>query len=375
LRGGDPSNLIQVMLAKGWVLNPAVARSVSPPACRMKRGGGVSVTVVGAGVAGLTTALALSEGGAEVSVIERGPALGVGACSWLAGGMLAPGCEQESAEPLISDWGMEALAYWPARHAATCQRGTLVVAPARDAPDLDRFARRTTGHQRLDAEAIARLEPDLGGRFRAALFFPLEAHLDPRAALVSLASLLEARGVAIHFDTTFRPGTSSEPIVDCCGLAAIDALPDLRGVKGEMLLLRCPELTLSRPIRLLHPRFPIYIVPRGNGVFMLGATMIESAERGRVSARSVVELLNAAYALHPAFAEAEILELGADARPAFPDNLPRLRQLGRTLYVNGLFRHGFLLSPALAARAADYVLHGTQYPEVMDEDPRQQRSA
>jgi glycine oxidase len=349
--------------------------SLSPSTDRMKRGGGVRVTVVGAGVAGLTTALALSEGGAEVTVIERGSALGVGACSWLAGGMLAPGCERESAEPLVSDWGREALAYWPARHAATCQRGTLVVAPARDAPDLDRFARRTTGHEGLDAERIATFEPDLAGRFRAALFFPQEAHLDPRAALVSLTSLLGARGVAILFDTTFAPRTGFERIVDCRGLAAADALPDLRGVKGEMLLLRCPALTLSRPIRLLHPRFPLYIVPRGNGVFMLGATMIESAERGRVSARSVVELLNAAYALHPAFAEAEILELGADARPAFPDNLPRLRQVGRMLYVNGLFRHGFLLSPALATRAADYVLHGKICPEVMDEDPRQQRSA
>jgi glycine oxidase len=117
---------------------------------------------------------------------------------------------------------------------------------------------------------------------------------------------------------------------------------------------------------MLHPRFPLYVVPRGDGVFMLGATMLESGERARVTARSVVELLNAAYALHPAFAEAEILEMGADARPAFADNLPRLRPFGPgSLHVNGLFRHGFLLSPALASRAADYFLNGTIFPEVM----------
>ncbi len=107
-------------------------------------------------------------------------------------------------------------------------------------------------------------------------------------------------------------------VVDCRGLAARDALPDLRGVRGEMVVVRTHDISLSRPVRLLHPRIPLYIVPRGDGVFMIGATMIESEERRAVSVRSAVELLNAAYTLHPAFGEAEIVELGADLRPAFP---------------------------------------------------------
>ena len=104
-----------------------------------------------------------------------------------------------------------------------------------------------------------------------------------------------------------------------------------------------------------------------NGVYMLGATMIEAGERTRVTARSLLELLSAAYALHPAFGEAEVLEIGVDARPAFPDNLPRIRRRGATIYVNGLYRHGFLLAPALARMAAELVLEG-RTPEVMDED-------
>jgi glycine oxidase len=331
---------------------------------------------VGAGIAGLTTALALSEGGAAVTVLERSDTLGASACSRYAGGMLAPWCEAESAEPLVTQLGQEALAYWPVQYPQTQQRGSLVLAPARDAPDLDRFARRTTEHERLGADGVAALEPDLAGRFRAGLFFPKEAHLDPRRALAALADLLAARGVAIRFGESFDPGAQGLGVVaDCRGLAAADRLPDLRGVKGEMLILRCAAVTLSRPVRLLHPRWPVYIVPRGDGVYMLGATMLESGERHRVTARSVVDLLNAAYALHPAFAEAEIVEMGADARPAFPDNLPRLRIDGRRVAVNGLFRHGFLLSPALARRAADLILHGIESPEVMDEHPRQQRSA
>ena len=179
--------------------------------------------------------------------------------------------------------------------------------------------------------------------------FPREAHLEPRRALPGLAEALAKRGVAIRLGVdraVDRDG--GDFTIDCRGLAARDVLPDLRGVRGEMVVIRSREVSLSRPVRLLHPRIPLYIVPRGEGVFMVGATMIESEARGGVSVRSAVELLNAAYALHPAFGEAEILELGADLRPAFPDNLPAVRHGPNGLLVNGLYRHGFLLAPAMA---------------------------
>ena len=156
--------------------------------------------------------------------------------------------------------------------------------------------------------------------------------------------------------------------IDCRGLAARDSLADLRGVKGEMLILRLPELQLHRPVRLLHPRYPLYIVPRNDHHFMVGATMIESDDTRSVSARSAMELLSAAYALHPAFAESAIIEMGCDARPAFTDNLPRLRRRGKTLYINGLFRHGFLCGPAMAQRAVDFVLKEQIDEKVMDEN-------
>ena len=120
---------------------------------------------------------------------------------------------------------------------------------------------------------------------------------------------------------------------------------------------------------------PGYLVPRGDGVFMVGATMLESDDAARISARSMLELLSAAYALHPAFGEAHIMEIGTAVRAAFPDNLPRLRRIGGTLHVNGLYRHGFLLAPALARRAAAVLLEGSHFAEVMDEDPRQRRLA
>jgi glycine oxidase len=130
-----------------------------------------------------------------------------------------------------------------------------------------------------------------------------------------------------------------------------------------MLILRSREITLSRPVRVLHPRIPVYIVPRGRGEFMVGATMIESDDSSRITVRSVHELLSAAYSLHPAFADAEILEIGTQVRPAFADNLPKLRRIADRLYVNGLYRHGFLLAPAVARRVAERVLNNRDYPE------------
>ncbi len=241
--------------------------------------------------------------------------------------------------------------------------GTLVVAHSRDLPDLRRFARRTDGYSEVGSAKITDLEPEISN-FGNGLFFRAEAHLDPRQALRDLYSHLRDRGVPFH--RKLAP-SRLENAIDCRGLHAREILNDLRGVKGEMLVIRCPDVTLSRPVRLLHPRMPLYVVPRGDGVYMLGATMIESEDSGRITARSMLELLSAAYALNPAFGEAEILEIGVDLRPAFPDNLPRIRRLGRTIYANGLYRHGYLLAPALAQGVADLALEN-KHSEMDDED-------
>lgn len=312
-------------------------------------------------MAGLTLAWELTCRGAAVSLEDPAGRPGPHGCSWWAGGMLAPACERESAEEPVFRLGQEAADWWTAAGAVVRREGTLVLALGRDRAELTRFSRRAPGGRVLEGAEIAALEPDLEGRFSKALFFETEAHLDPREALATLVSNLRNRGVAIA-----AKSRASEATVDATGLAAKAALQDLRGVKGEMLVLRAPDVALRRPVRLLHPRFPLYIVPREDGVFMLGATMIEATERGRITARSMVELLNAAYALHPSFGEAEILEIGVDARPAFPDNLPRVRQIGEVIYVNGLFRHGFLLSPATARRAADYILDGRVAPDLVE---------
>jgi glycine oxidase len=331
------------------------------------------VTVLGAGVAGLTAALELSERGVQVRIVERAARLGEAACSWCAGGMLAPWCEGESAPAEVVELGQLAFDWWARRVPGVARNGTLVVAAPRDTSEIERFAARTTHHERVDEARIGALEPDLAGRFRKGLFFADEGHLDPRAALGALAGRLVERGVTIDLgvDGSSLP-LHAEAVLDCRGFAARDELQELRGVRGEMVILRTKEISFVRPIRFLHPRIPLYVVPRGDGLFMVGATMIESAARGPVTARSAIELLSAAYALHPAFGEAEIVETRADVRPAFPDNMPRVVRRGSKFYLNGLYRHGFLLSPAFAKRAATMILSQV---EESDDAHRQRRRA
>ncbi|NKN36082.1 glycine oxidase ThiO [Agrobacterium sp. a22-2] len=316
------------------------------------------VLIKGAGVAGLTVALELARRGIEVDIVEPANSVASGA-SGLAGGMLAPWCERESADEAVLTLGKTAADWWEeALPGQVIRHGTLVVAAGRDTGELTRFAGRTSGCDWLDGPGIQALEPSLAGRFRKALFFRDEAHLDPRKALVGLYQVLLDRGVPFHFGCKPEDVAGRfDKVIDCTGAAAIGRAAGLRGVRGEMLFLETSEISLSRPVRLLHPRIPLYIAPRSDNRFMVGATMIESDDAGPISARSLMELLNTAYALHPAFGEARVVEMGVGVRPAYPDNLPRVTVDGDIISVNGFYRHGFLLAPAMAGQVAGILTH------------------
>ena len=157
------------------------------------------------------------------------------------------------------------------------------------------------------------------------------------------AAIVKAGG-RIEFGSDANADDLDGIVIDCRGMAAREVQSDIRGVKGEMIVIETPEVELARPVRLIHPRFPLYVIPRGDGRFMLGATSIESEDTG-VSVRSALELLGAAYTVHPAFGEARIVEFGSGLRPAFPDNLPRISD--RT----GTDRRERTLPPRLPARA------------------------
>ena len=322
------------------------------------------LSVIGAGIAGAWQALLFAKAGRAVTLHERsGPAMTQSTSYW-AGGMLAPYCEAEGCEPVIVRLGIRSLALWRDHFPQTPFNGSLVVAHARDRADYERFARLTSGYRRLDAQGIGEIEPSLEGRFREGLFYAGEGHVEPRHVLPQLHARIAAAGGRIEFDSEAEPDDIDGVVIDCRGLAARDGQSALRGVKGEMILIETDEVELSRPVRLIHPRWPLYIIPRGHNRFMLGATSIESEDNG-VSVRSALELLGAAYSVHPALAEARIVEFGSGLRPAYPDNLPRIAVNNDKIAVNGLYRHGFLLAPALAELTVGYVARGVIDNEVM----------
>jgi glycine oxidase len=332
----------------------------------------LTATIVGGGIFGLWQAYELARRGHEVTLIEAMAEAETGGASRFAGAMLAPYCEAEGAEPIVQELGVRGLALWRAAVPGIVMRGSLVVAAPRDQGELTRFARMTEAHRTVDGPALGELEPDLAGRFGRGLLYADEGHMEPRRVLAFLVGEIRRLGGSLRFGTAvpspvWRAGSDGGVVIDCRGLAARDDLPMLRGVRGEMAVLRSREVTLTRPVRLLHPRFGLYVVPWSDHRYMVGATVIERDDAGPVTLRSALDLLGTAYALHPGFGEAEILELSAGVRPAFPDNVPKIIAKGRRLIVNGAFRHGYLLAPVMAEIAANHLESGAPHPILVAE--------
>ena len=204
-------------------------------------------------------------------------------------------------------------------------------------------------------------------RFPQGLYLPGEGQLDNRQLLAALLKAMQQHGVDIHFGSAkqqsdFQPGAAGQPdwLFDCRGLGGKPAWTQLRGVRGEVIRLHAPQVDLSRPTRLIHPRYPIYIAPKQDHVFVIGATEIETDDLSPASVRSTLELLSAAYTVHSGFAEARILEITTQARPTLPDNMPAIHCPGRgVVQINGLYRHGFLIAPAMLDSVMEWVDQGT----------------
>ncbi len=325
-----------------------------------------TITVIGAGITGLLQAYTFAKEGHDVTLIEKSENPFDQAASRIAGAMLAPFCESEVREELILDLGPKSIDLWQELFPEIERKGTLVVALPRDLPELNRFEQVTIGGNRIDTDKLNELEPDLEGRFQTALYYPDEGHIEPAVIMQTLLDKAIEYGLKTRFGEEIHPDSIEGLIIDCRGMAARDELKDLRGIRGEMVVIKTDEITLNRPIRLLHPRFPLYIVPWSNNRFMIGATMIETEDWSNVRVRSALELLSTAYALHPAFGEAEIEYFSADCRPSYPDNMPRITVRGEHIYVNGLHRNGFLLAPVLAKQVLQYIQEGEITPETFE---------
>ena len=343
-----------------------------------------SIAVVGAGIAGRCCALALARAGCAVTLYERGTLSDRTAVSFVAAGMLAPLSEAAAmgaGDRWIYELGRDAVARWRGLIETLPQAvfladgGSLIGARAADEVEVHelrtQLARVDSAVETrlLNAAGIAELEPALAEGLTLGLHVPGEGAVHGAQALDALGASLcnyahrEACGSvnvcenrAVSAVGAYRVDDDSfDAVVDCRGLGARETLFDLRGVRGELVELHAPGLRVTRVTRVPHARYPVYLVPRGDDRYIVGATALESEDEAPPAVASVLELLGAVYGLSPALRVASVTRLAAGLRPAFFDNAPRVRVAPGILRVNGLFRHGFLLSPAIAVAVRDHL--------------------
>jgi glycine oxidase len=354
------------------------------------------VIVVGGGVIGLTAGWRLAQRGLRVTVLERDePGSGT---SRVAAGMLAPIAEADVNEEPLLRLGVRSAAIYPAfveelrelsgRDPGYLKCGSLLT--ARDRDEAESLRREQAVRERLKL-AVSRLkpgdaralEPALAPALRLALDVPDDHAIDPRALVVALVAALEHTGVSVRRGAAVvrvaiaDGGIAGVVLADGARLAAdhvviaagswsdaIAGLPDharipLRPVKGQIMRLHDPAGPglLTRVLRMR----PAYIVPRGDGRYVLGATMEERGFDTTVTAGAIYELLRDAIELLPGLSELVIDGLEAGLRPATPDNAPLIGPgtVAGLHWATGHFRNGILLAPVTGEMVVESVLGGS----------------
>jgi glycine oxidase len=321
------------------------------------------IAIVGGGLLGRCLAWRASKAGARVSLYEASGSNGEGSAAWAAAGMIAPTTEALDSSPLIELMGRYSLTRWPEWlvelpvQVFYRDAGTLLLWHRENAGEAARIERirelrLAEGHiEQIGNSELLGMESALGTRFPGAFYIRGEAQVDNRSFLYAVALALNEEGVECHWNTHVSDGEFPDAgiVVDCRAMGGKRAWPQLRGVRGEIVRLHAPDIELHCMLRLLHHRYPVYIIPRAEGRLVVGATSIESDDRSTVSVRGALELLSSAYSVLPALAEARILEFNTQVRPALPNNAPSIHfdRKGKVLRINGLYRHGFLLTPAV----------------------------
>jgi len=346
--------------------------------------------IVGAGLMGRLLAVELAQVGSQVDLYDQGGPDAALSAARVAAAMLAPLAESAITENNVVNMGVHSLSRWPeiiAKLASPVffqQNGSLILWHRQDANDAERFVKHLQKNQRsnpvltepelLDSKRLLEIEPSVADRFNQGLYLPNEGQLDNRQLLNALALELSNLPVNLHWHQSPEPLALEQSgqydwVIDCRGLGAKEDWSEtkgnyLRGVRGEVIRLYAPEVNLRRPTRLIHPRYPIYIAPKENHIYVVGATEIESDDHSEMSVRSAMELLSAVYTVHSGFAEARILEMATQCRPTLKNNLPEVRIESGTgptkrLSINGLYRHGFMIAPAILDSVIELLISGS----------------
>lgn len=333
----------------------------------------MKVAIVGAGLMGRLLAWRLSRQSIQVTLYDKATRQSTDSCGCTAAGMLAPFAERDKAEPTVWSLGEQSLGLWTSYldelefPVYFQQSGTIITSHSQDRTTLmhyiDHIGQRmdASNLQRLSHDQLQSLEPELNTQH--AYWIPQEGQIDAQGFMNCMAHILPARIDWREEHPVARcvpyqvANESYDWVIDCRGLGAKPDLPKLRGVRGEVIWLHAPDVTLQRPIRMMHPKYNIYLVPRPNHQFIIGASEIESDDQSPISVRTTLELLSAAYSLHSGFAEARVIHTATNCRPALPDHCPSIVREPGLIRVNGLFRHGWLIAPAIAEQVMQEISH------------------
>jgi len=359
-------------------LNTALPAHISP----------ANIAIIGAGLLGRLIAVILNEQGHNVTLFDKDDKAGKNSAAYAAAGLLTPLGEAVQSEANIVEMGFISLKLWPKILAKLSgftffqQQGAIVVSHEHDRSDYQKYVRYLSSYypqhktKQLNRVQLQALEPELSRSFHQGLYLPDEGQIGNRKLLSALRQTLEAAKIAWHTlcDVTsiiHKPDSVSvnykkeqtqyienyDFAIDTRGCGARTSvtntlgLATLRAVRGELFQLYAPNVSITRPIRLMHPRYQLYIAPKPKGHYVIGATEIESDDLSPMTVRSSMELLSAAYSIHPGFAEANIRQHISQLRPAFSDNQPQIRVSKRLLQINGLYRHGYLIAPVIVEQA------------------------
>ncbi|HEV2099873.1 MAG TPA: glycine oxidase ThiO [Stellaceae bacterium] len=349
---------------------------------------------MGAGVIGLGIAWRLVQAGCRVTIYDRGEA-GRGA-SWAAAGMLAAAVETEPGEENLLPLALASQRLWPnfAREIEAVSgievgyrdQGTMVVALTRDDAQQLRFTYEFQKGLGLDLEwlstAAARdREPHLRPGIPGAVLSARDHQVDNRLVAQALAIAAQRAGAVLHERcrvreveivhgharavVTDRGREPADMIVLAAGawsreIAGIPAvyLPPVRPIKGQMLALRMdPASPLLRHVIWL-PRG--YLVPRGDGRLIIGATVEERGFDDNVTAGGLLALLEGAWRAVPAIEELPIAETWVGFRPGSRDDAPMLgpSPIDGLVIATGHHRNGILLTPVTVQTISAYLLTG-----------------
>ena len=326
------------------------------------------IAIVGAGLIGRLTALQLTGLNHHVTLFDKESAQGQTSAAYTAAGLLTPYGESLGTEKLVVDMGVSALRKWPVllskldHHVDFSFTGSICVSHQQDIGDYRRFHQHIKQYypqsqlSTLNKAQLSTLEPELVDKFNGGIFVPNEGVINNHQLLAALTHQLSNHALVTWHENVEVAEVKSHQVTITSGQShAFDLVIDSRGtgspisglraVRGEVIYLHAPAVNIARPIRLMHPRYKLYIAPKHGQHYAIGATEIESSDYRPITVQSSLELLSAIYSVHKGFAEAHITQQFANCRPAFNDNLPRVVSQKGLIQINGLYRHGFLLAP------------------------------